>query len=373
MKKLRQIQEEKGRLTRAVIFGIDMTGAEDFQRQMSELEQLLLNLGVATMESVFQRRSSPDPSTMVGLGKVEELKALMAFHDAGVLVSNDTLSPQQMYRLKEMIPNCEIWDRALTIMAIFERRAHTAEAKLQVQLARCRYELPHLRGLGQQMSRTGGGIGTRGPGETEFERHRRKLERRIRDTTRELEVVRRRRREQRKRRERSGIETIALAGYTNSGKTTLLQRLSSDRTLCGEDALFATLDTSVRSLRTPAGTPLLMVDTVGFIRKLPPALIAAFRATLEEITEANRILLVLDICDEDLSETLSVIRTILMDIGAAEMPVMVALNKIDAISAPQIAQARKIIEGEGLPVCALSALTGDGLEELWELVEAKPM
>ena len=248
---------------------------------------------------------------------------------------------------------------------IFEKRAVTAEAKLQVELARCRYELPHLRGLGRQMSNAGAGIGTRGPGETEFERHRRKLQVRAVDISRKLEEIRRRRDSQRKQRRRNGVPTIALVGYTNSGKTTLLKRLCGDEKLYAADQLFATLDTAVRSVRSPSGRVLLFADTVGFIRELPPQLIAAFRATLEEATQADMLLIVLDINDPDILATYDVIQMTLQEIGAAELPRTIVLNKIDRAGSFRVARVKEQFRGENIPVCALSALTGVGVSDLW--------
>jgi len=265
----------------------------------------------------------------------------------------------------------EIQDRPGVIVTIFQARAHTAEAKLQVELARCRYEVPLLKGLGQQMSRTGGGIGTRGPGETEFERHRRKLERRIRDIDKKLQVVRQRREYQRKRRSRSGFPTVALVGYTNSGKSTLLRTLSGDGSILGRDQLFSTLDTAVRRVTLPGGREILMADTVGFIRKLPPALVAAFRATLEEVASADLVLLVLEVASPDVTETLQTVQQMLFDIGAGTVPRILVLNKVDLVDSVFLERIQERLVGAGETVVSVSALRGDGLDVLLRRIAAR--
>lgn len=290
--------------------------------------------------------------------------------DAGVLVFDDALTPGQVLNLKKRT-GLEIQDRPGVIVTIFQARAHTAEAKLQVELARCRYEVPLLKGLGQQMSRTGGGIGTRGPGETEFERHRRKLERRIRDIDKKLQVVRQRREYQRKRRSRSGFPTVALVGYTNSGKSTLLRTLSGDGSILARDQLFSTLDTAVRRVTLPGGREILMADTVGFIRKLPPALVAAFRATLEEVASADLVLLVLEVASPDVTETLQTVQQMLFDIGAGTVPRILVLNKVDLVDSVFLERIQERLVGAGETVVSVSALRGDGLDVLLRRIAAR--
>ncbi|MGI6075612.1 MAG: GTPase HflX [Pyramidobacter sp.] len=353
---------------RALVTGLELPGQEDFSLLLEELRLLLANLNVETAEVSTQKRDCPDPAFLVGRGKAENLKVLAHASNCDLLVCNNMLTPIQLSNLRAAT-SCEVWDRPLTIMKIFERRAVTAEAKLQTELARCKYELPHLRGLGKQMSNAGAGIGTRGPGETEFERHRRKLQKIIVETTRKLEKVKRTRQGQRKQRKRSGIPTVALVGYTNSGKTTLLKRLCGDQKLYAADQLFATLDTTVRAVRTPGGRSLLVADTVGFIRCLPPELIAAFRATLEEACQADRLLVVLDVNDPQLLSTYDVIQETLRDIGAEALPRTVVLNKIDRADAQLTERFLKRFSFEGLPVCAISALTGQGFETFLNLLE----
>ena len=273
-----------------MVAGVVRAGSDDTELSLDELVMLLENLRIPTVARVVQNRVVPDPASFIGSGKAEEIKDFAAKTGATLLVVDDFLSPTQKSNLQK-ITSLQVWDRAFVIMKIFENRAHTAEAKLQVELAQYRYEIPSLKGLGHQMSRTGGGIGTRGPGETEFERHRRKLERRIKGITERLEEVRKRRRERRDKRRRDGVPLVALVGYTNSGKSTLLKALSKDETIISANQLFSTLDTVVRRVSYRDGGGFLLSDTVGFIRKLPPELVAAFRATLEEVSGAALLLL----------------------------------------------------------------------------------
>lgn len=351
-----------------MITGLELPLRDDLELLLEELRLLLANLDVEVVAVATQKKDRPDPAFLLGAGKADELKILAQASEADLVVCNDLLTPIQLSNMRRKT-DCEVWDRALVIMKIFERRAATAEVKLQVELARCRYEMPHIRGLGKQMSNAGAGIGTRGPGETEFERHRRKLQARIVEASRKLEEMKKRRQGQRKQRRRSGVPTVALVGYTNSGKTTLLKRLSGDKKLYAADQLFATLDTTVRSVRLPSGRNILMADTVGFIRELPPELIAAFRTTLEEACQADMLLVVLDANDPDLTATYDVIQQTLDEIGAATLPRAIVLNKIDRSGLFRVERIRAQLRRDGLPVCALSALTGEGVESLWEVFD----
>ena len=335
---------------------------------LEELSLLLGSLNVKVLGSSIQKRRAPDPALMVGQGKAEELALFCRSLGARYLVSNERLSPIQKSNLEEMV-GVTVWDRPFVIMKIFERRAKTAEARLQVELALTRYELPHLKGLGLQMSRVGAGIGTRGPGETEFERHRRRLERRVREITKKLENVRRQRRLARDRRKKRGFPTVSLVGYTNSGKSTLLRTLSGDTSIVAEDRLFSTLDTAVRRITFPGGGGALFSDTVGFIRELPPGLLAAFRATLEEIREAELLLLILDASDPDALQTYDVIIETLAEINCREMPRLLALNKLDVAASQEVAILALRLRAMGETVVGISALRGDGLPMLLAQVQ----
>lgn len=335
---------------------------------LEELSLLLASLGILSVGSAIQKRTAPDPATFIGGGKAEELKEFCRSRNASYLVFNEPLTPIQKSNL-EKITKMRVWDRPFVIMKIFERRAHTAEAKLQVELALTRYEIPHLKGLGQQMSRTGAGIGTRGPGETEFERHRRKLERRVREIVKKLENVRKQRKLVRDRRKKIGIPTISLVGYTNSGKSTLLRTLSGDISIIAEDRLFSTLDTVVRRITLPEGEAVLFSDTVGFIRSLPPPLVAAFRATLEEISMAAVLLLVLDVSAEDVFDTYAVVMETLSDMDCLTIPRILVLNKQDLIDPEMLNLLSLRFRALGETVIRVSALQGEGLGELLDAVE----
>ncbi len=345
----------------AIIAGID--AGDHVERDLEELRLLLANLDVRVTGSVLQARRGPDPSSYIGSGKVSEIAQIMKEQGAELLVIDARLTPGQLANIKGVVSG-DVWDRPLVIMKIFEKRAHTSEAKLQIELAKCRYEIPFLKGLGKQMSRPGGGLGTRGPGETEFERHRRKLERRVLSISRELETVRKRRRNHRERRKRAGFMSVALAGYTNSGKSTLLQTLSKDPGIVAEDRLFSTLDPTVRRVSLPTGKTVLVSDTVGFIRKLPPDLLAAFRATLEEVAAADLLLVVLDGSQKDYREDLAAVEDVLASIEAGSTPRIIVLNKTDLMNEAQIESACGKLQGEGNMVFPVSALKGDNLGNL---------
>lgn len=354
---------------KAIIAAIDRFGADDTEVSLDELVLLLENLHIPTVARVIQRRNTPDPAAFIGAGKADEIKDFASKTDATLVVVDDFLSPTQKSNLQKTL-SIEVWDRAFVIMKIFESRAHTAEAKLQVELAQYRYEIPSLKGLGHQMSRTGGGIGTRGPGETEYERHRRKLERRIKSISERLEDVRKRRRERRDRRRRDGVPLAALVGYTNSGKSTLLKALSKDATIVSANQLFSTLDTVVRRIPYHDGGAFLLSDTVGFIRKLPPELVAAFRATLEEVAGADLLLLVLDSSDKDPVENFDIVLDTLKSLEADDLPRIIILNKIDKTGeAAQFTAMELRARGEDT-VC-ISALTGEGFERLLETIKHK--
>lgn len=343
----------------ALISAVIRPNIEDSEVSLEELVLLLQNLNIETVGRVVQNRDNPDPRTFIGSGKAEEITDFAEKLKANLLVIDDFLNPTQKSNLQKLT-SLEVWDRAFVIMKIFESRANTYEAKLQVKLAQYQYEIPSLKGLGLQMSNLGAGIGTRGPGETEFERHRRKIDKRAKAITDKLEMVKKRRRQRRDRRQKFGVPLVSLVGYTNSGKSTLLKTLSKDATIVSENQLFTTLDTVARRInyRDGAGS-FLLFDTVGFIRKLPTALIAAFRATLEEVSAADLLLIVLDVSDKEAVEHFDIVLETLKELEADTLPRITLLNKIDLAGA-----ATEFIEIElrarGEETVKTAALTGEG-------------
>lgn len=345
----------------AITAAID-DGRGDVCESLDELSALLSNLGVRSVARAVQRRRMPDPSVYIGRGKAEEIKAFASTCGADTLVVDGFMSPMQRGAL-EKLTGLEVWDRAFVIMMIFEQRAVTSEAKLQVELAMLRREIPSLKGLGHQMSRLGGGIGTRGPGETEFVRHKRKLERRIKFIEKDLANVRRRRGRSRERSVRAGEPLVSLVGYTNGGKTSLLRRLSRDTKIQGEDKLFATLDTITRRVDRPGIGAFMLSDTVGFIRRLPPELIDAFRATLEAVSGADMLIVVVDASDREPMKNFETVRDTLAQIGAGDLPRIVALNKTDLAPEESVFVAAGLAS-LGEEVVKTSAATGEGEDEL---------
>ena len=336
---------------------------------LEELKLLLENLGIETVGTAVQKRDKQDPAFLVGKGKAEELGLFCKSSGATLIVCNDSLSPGQKSSLQKCT-GVEVWDRPFVIMKIFEKRAATSEAKLQVEMALCKYEIPHLKGLGAQMSRLGGGIGTRGPGETEFERHRRKLERRVRDIGKKLELLKRKRSLQRDRRRKMNIPVVSLVGYTNSGKSSRLRVLSRDLSLVAENRLFSTLDTFMRKVRLPSGREILLSDTVGFIRDLPPGLVAAFRTTLEEIETSSFLVIVLDASAPDLYEIKGVVEKTLSEIGAGKIPRLLALNKADLLDADPLEMICSRLLDSGEAAVSTSAVLGTGIPEFLDLLDA---
>ncbi|MPM29873.1 GTPase HflX [bioreactor metagenome] len=355
---------------KAVIAGLELPG-QPFSPSvlLEEVELLLRNLGITSAGSVIQRRSRPDPAFLLGKGKAEELALFCKTLGATLLVCNESLTPGQKNNLQRTT-GVEVWDRPFVIMKIFELRASSSEAKMQVEMALCKYEIPHLKGLGAQMSRLGGGIGTRGPGETEFERHRRKLERRVRDIGKKLGILKRKRTLQRDRRKKMNLPVVSLVGYTNSGKSSLLRALSGDASLVAENRLFSTLDTFMRKVRLPSGREILLSDTVGFIRDLPPGLVAAFRTTLEEIVSSSFLVFVLDAAAADFQEIREVVEKTVQEIGGGDIPRFFALNKCDLLAADTKRVMEEKFREAGEAAVFISALSGTGLSELLATLDA---
>jgi len=328
-------------------------GGED--HALDELAALARAAGAQPVGRVVQARTTPDPATFVGKGKLEEIHDLVHVTGADAVILDDELTPGQLRNLEERL-QAKVLDRTALILDIFALHASSGEGKAQVELAQLNYLLPRLRGWGEAMSRLGGGIGTRGPGETKLEVDRQHIRRRISKLNRDIKDLGRSRRVKRSRRERSGIPQIALAGYTNAGKSTLMNALTDAGALVAGKP-FVTLDPRTRRLVLPGGRAAIISDTVGFVRKLPHDLVEAFKSTLEEVAQADLILHVAAASAPDLDEQIGAVREVLGEIGAAGLPEVLALNKWDLLD--QTARAQLVRRHpEGIPV---SALEGEGV------------
>ncbi len=343
---------------------------EDWEESLEELERLAETAHVEVVGTVTQKRDRPDPVHFVGKGKAHELRQLKGEMGADVLLVDGELRPTQQRNLEED-SGMGVLDRTALILDIFAQRARSAEGKLQVELAQLTYLLPRLTGKGTELSRLGGGIGTRGPGETKLETDRRRLRERLRLLRKQVEQVGKRRAVERRHRQESGIPVVALVGYTNAGKSTLLNALSGAGVFV-ENLLFATLDPTVRRVQASDGREFLLVDTVGFIRNLPHLLVAAFRATLEEVVQADLLIHVVDASHRYMADQIEAARRVLADLGSAEKPTIMAFNKADLVSDRarlDDAMAREAplgsVRGQAV---AISSLTGEGLDELIRLV-----
>jgi GTP-binding protein HflX len=326
------------------------------EADLDELAELVGTAGADVVARVTQRRDQPDPATYLGRGKAQELRELSEANDADTVVFDDELSPAQQRNLEQILSRTAI-DRTAVILDIFAQNARTQEGKTQVELALLRYRLPRLRGRGRSFSQQAGGIGTRGPGETQLEVDRRRLLHRVGRLEADLRRLAATRRNQRRARQRSRQHAISLVGYTNAGKSTLLNRLTGAGVTV-ENHLFSTLDPRTRRLALPGGETVLVSDTVGFVRKLPHQLVEAFRSTLEEVREADLLLHVVDGSAPEPEAQMEAVRLVLDEIGAADVPELVAVNKADRALSP-----RRLAERHPGAV-VVSALTGEGLEDL---------
>ena len=336
----------------------------EVEESLAELAGLAVAAGATVVQRVTQDRESPTPALYFGRGKIEEIAAAAPEVGANLFISDDPLTPIQERNLSTSL-GMKVIDRTALILDIFAQRARTAEGKLQVELAQLTYLLPRLVGQWSHLERLGGGIGTRGPGETQLESDRRVIRRRVMQIQRELEHVQTHRRLQRHGRRRAGLPVVALVGYTNAGKTTLLNRLSGAR-LTAADQLFVTLDPAARLVEQGAQRPFILTDTVGFIRKLPHELVAAFRATLEELQDADVLVHVLDASHPALEEHAAAVERILGELEVADRPTVVALNKVDRTDGGRGLEAL-VARRDGV---AVSAVTGEGVSDLLKAIDA---
>ncbi len=312
----------------ALLVSVD-TGEFDAEVSIDELEELAHTAGAEVIGKVIQRKEAPEKATFVGVGKLAEIIAFIEANEVDLLIFDSELSPSQQRNL-ERLTKVRVIDRTMLILDIFAARARTSEGKLQVELAQLKYSLPRLAGQGVALSRLGGGIGTRGPGETKLESDKRHIRRRIDKLQQELDSLEKRRNQMRRRREKDGVQTVAIVGYTNAGKSTLMNALTQAGVLA-ENKLFATLDPTSRALILPDGRQVMLVDTVGLIRRLPHKLVEAFKSTLEEAAEATVILNVCDASDEHSAEHLEVTRELLNELGCEGKPIISVMNKCDLV------------------------------------------
>ena len=349
---------EEKHLTRAILIGAD-TGEYDAESSMDELSELAKTAGAEELARVLQKREAYEPATVIGEGKLAEVKELCGSLGAELLIFDCELTASQIRNVEDET-DVRVIDRTMLILDIFAGRAVSREGKLQVELAQLKYRLPRLMGIGASLSRLGGGIGTRGPGETQLETDRRHIRRRIDKLSAELKELEERRGYARDRRKKDSVQVGAIVGYTNAGKSTLLNLLTGADVLA-EDKLFATLDPSSRAIELPDGRSLLLVDTVGLIRRLPHHLVEAFKSTLEEAACADIIIHVCDVSDPEAAEKADVTLKTLADLGAAEIPVVTVLNKCDLLT-------ENIPEDDS--TVKISAKKAQGIDRLLKVVAA---
>ena len=354
------LYKNKQEIERALLVSVD-TGDFDAQVSIDELAELADTAGAEVVGKMIQKKERPEAATYVGIGKLAEIISFCDAADVDLMIVDSELTPSQQHNL-EKLTKVRVIDRTMLILDIFAARARTSEGKLQVELAQLKYSLPRLMGQGQSMSRLGGGIGTRGPGETKLESDKRHIRRRIQKLEDELKELEKRRNLMRKRREKNGVQSVAIVGYTNAGKSTLMNALTEAGVLA-ENKLFATLDPTSRALILPDGRNVMLVDTVGLIRRLPHKLVEAFKSTLEEAATATVILNVCDASDEHCNEHLEVTKKLLEELGCQDKPIISVMNKCDLVgdiySMPTF--GRTVL---------ISALQEKGFEELLKAIMA---
>ena len=349
--------EEK--ITQALLVSVD-TGGFDAEASLDELFELVKSAGAEPVLAVTQKLQKPETATFVGSGKLEEIKQICAEREIDLIVVDSELSPTQIRNI-ENETDVRVVDRTTLILDIFALRAKSKEGKLQVELAQLKYTLPRLTGKGIEMSRLGGGIGTRGPGETKIETDRRHIRRRMETLKAELAEVEKHRDMLRRRREKDGVITCAIVGYTNAGKSTLMNTLT-DAGVLAQDKLFATLDPTSRALKLPSGVSVMLIDTVGLVRRLPHHLVEAFRSTLEEAAQSDIIINLCDASSDEARVHLAVTNELLESLGCGDTPIITVLNKCDLLDGSLMAQDFE-------SYIKISAKTGEGLDNLLQAVE----
>ncbi|KOX16388.1 MULTISPECIES: GTPase HflX [unclassified Streptomyces] len=366
-----EVEYRQLRLERVVLVGVWTSGTvQDAENSLAELAALAETAGALVLDGVIQRRDKPDPATFIGSGKARELRDIVVETGADTVVCDGELSPGQLIALEDVV-KVKVVDRTALILDIFAQHAKSREGKAQVALAQMQYMLPRLRGWGQSLSRQmggggGGGMATRGPGETKIETDRRRIREKMAKMRREIAEMKTGRDVKRQERRRNNVPSVAIAGYTNAGKSSLLNRLTGAGVLV-ENALFATLDPTVRRAETPTGRVYTLADTVGFVRHLPHHLVEAFRSTMEEVGDSDLILHVVDGSHPAPEEQLAAVREVFRDVGAVNVPEIVVVNKADAAD-PLVLQRLLRTEKHSL---AVSARSGQGIEELLALIDAE--
>ena len=356
------IYENEAPVERVILVAISERDGDDTVASLEELAELAATAGAEVVGTVIQNLEHMNPGTYVGSGKLEEIRDMIWEKEATGIICDDELSPIQMKNMEQVLDS-KVMDRTLLILDIFAARALSGEGKIQVELAQLKYRLSRLTGMGASMSRLGGGIGTRGPGEKKLETDRRYIKERIAELNKDAQEIRTHRELLRAQRSKKGTPVISLVGYTNAGKSTILNRLS-DAGVLAEDKLFATLDTTTRKIELPGGSEVFLTDTVGFIQKLPHHLVQAFRATLEELQYADILLHVVDASDANRAEHIEVVYDTLRSLGCEDTPVITVFNKMDReveLPLPMDTMARDIVQ--------VSAQNGDGMDVLLERVE----
>lgn len=356
---------EENKLTDAILVGVAKKGSDtgECEKSLAELERLLDTAGGNTFAKMIQSKESENPKTCIGSGKLIELKEMCQANDIHLVVFDTELSPAQIRNIEDVLEDVDVIDRSMLILDIFALHATSAEGKLQVELAQLKYTAPRLIGKGKQLSRQEGRIGTRGPGESKLETDRRHLARRAAALEEAIRDIERTRATMRAARERSGLKKVAIVGYTNAGKSTLLNRLT-DAGVLAENKLFATLDSTTRKLTLPEDTEVLISDTVGFIRKLPHHLIKAFKSTLDELKYADILVVLADASDEECGEQLKVTTDLIAQLGAGDKPVLYVFNKADMAQ-----DGMTIIADKPRDAVFISALTGMGIDTFLSMLE----